>query len=649
MVVGESDRVVLSKNSEPLQRAISDLFSCAHGEAEEPPDYEIQPPLVNVFGTKGHNDKGYRTEKYWSNGTAVTVAGDAWSGEITRIHGSNPKSISFAEGYGESLSNFFHKSSGSLPRIDDVAVWYYRGRDLSSILSPQEDGKEFPNPPEAISTLVERFKEELDLTAEEEQELFQSQAELLPDESDNPEKYFSTTVSDPLDYLPGVSQEDEGIEGQESSECSFDLVVSLASRGLAILTGPSGTGKSRSAIQLGLAIKNELGEEGVFLLEEVEADWTDSSHVLGYRNPFGPERTDPETGDTTNETYQVTDALRLFIRAADPEHAGIPHILILDEMNLSHVERYFAPVLSLMEANRSLPREDRESLISPRDMELIAEVLQENEPGGDTTLSAKRLAEEGAGLPLGPNVFVIGTVNVDETTYMFSPKVLDRAHVREVLPVSPSSYISEDEDSGREQLGATTAVQILNQAIEYRRKGTVDNTHPGSLLPSLLEDLEVSEELLAEIRDGIRSVLHGAHKLLDPVGFPCGYRTVNEVFAYVAFWIRGKLMKGNVEKSISKDWHTALDKAVLQKVLPKIHGNRRRLAGSLRALEAFLGGKHEESQVQAAYNLGDQRITVSSEEALSFIADEDTMGHSRQKLRQMNRTLQATGFVSFVN
>jgi hypothetical protein len=108
-------------------------------------------------------------------------------------------------------------------------------------------------------------------------------------------------------------------------------------------------------------------------------------------------------------------------------------------------------------------------------------------------------------------------------------------------------------------------------------------------------------------------------------------------------------MKGNVEKSISKDWHTALDKAVLQKVLPKIHGNRRRLAGSLRALEAFLGGKHEESQVQAAYNLGDQRITVSSEEALSFIADEDTMGHSRQKLRQMNRTLQATGFVSFVN
>ncbi len=83
--------------------------------------------------------------------------------------------------------------------------------------------------------------------------------------------------------------------------------------------------------------------------------------------------------------------------------------LILDEMNLSHVERYFADFLSGFESNEKIH-------------------LHSN--GNETqTISKKNIPEK---IRLPDNLFVIGTVNVDETTYMFSPKVLDRANVIEI-------------------------------------------------------------------------------------------------------------------------------------------------------------------------------------------------------------------------
>ena len=94
-----------------------------------------------------------------------------------------------------------------------------------------------------------------------------------------------------------------------------------------------------------------------------------------------------------------------------------PHFLILDEMNLSHVERYFADFLSAMEARNGVIR------------------LHDEGPRDDLNFCLPRFDGDPVGvpreIPYPPNFFVIGTVNVDETTYMFSPKVLDRAHVIE--------------------------------------------------------------------------------------------------------------------------------------------------------------------------------------------------------------------------
>src|SRR5439155_177966 len=85
------------------------------------------------------------------------------------------------------------------------------------------------------------------------------------------------------------------------------------------------------------------------------------------------------------------------------DHPETPHILVLDEMNLSHVERYFADILSAMESGEEITLHSDGQARSP--------------------------VPERVRWP--KNVYVVGTVNVDETTYMFSPKVLDRANVVE--------------------------------------------------------------------------------------------------------------------------------------------------------------------------------------------------------------------------
>src|SRR5262249_7052966 len=122
----------------------------------------------------------------------------------------------------------------------------------------------------------------------------------------------------------------------------------------------------------------------------VGADWTSSEQVLGYADALNPKR------------YELRPTLELLLHASDTARSDMPHVLILDEMNLSHVERYFSELLSVMET------------VAP--IELYSGSLRDGVP---------------ASLTLPKNLFIAGTVNVDETTYLFSPKVLDRANVVE--------------------------------------------------------------------------------------------------------------------------------------------------------------------------------------------------------------------------
>lgn len=144
------------------------------------------------------------------------------------------------------------------------------------------------------------------------------------------------------------------------------------------------------------------------------ADWTDNRNTLGYVNYLRRS----SSGEDSLPVYQTTAILDLLLTAvADCERGedSKPHFLILDEMNLSHVERYFADFLSAIESTKG-------------------ELLLHSEGDKDTLLATESggVMRVPRTLKIPDNVFVIGTINVDETTYMFSPKVLDRANVIEV-------------------------------------------------------------------------------------------------------------------------------------------------------------------------------------------------------------------------
>lgn len=307
---------------------------------------------------------------------------------------------------------------------------------------------------------------------------------------------------------------------------NFDLtysrrfITSLLAKPFVILTGNSGTGKTRIAKQFAEYLEvNDKNEEKNWLIVPVGADWTDNTRILGFYNPLG---------DNASGKYEKTAIIKLIERAN--ENQNIPYFLILDEMNLSHVERYFSDFLSHMET-------------IDNDFEL------------DGYTNNK--------LPYPKNLFVIGTVNIDETTYMFSPKVLDRANVIEFKP-------------NREDVLGIFDKDIKPEKIKPAKPGVAE-----SFLNLAEEIRECKNKIEAEEIEKITNVFAEVYDITEKKGFEFAYRTVKEIKQYV-----------NAAHSLSKEWteddlNCVIDEQVLQKVLPKIHGNKKEISSMLDELEGL--------------------------------------------------------------
>lgn len=212
-------------------------------------------------------------------------------------------------------------------------------------------------------------------------------------------------------------------------------------------------------------------------------------------------------------------------------------------MNLSHVERYFADLLSLIESGEPL------ELYRP---ELNKDGIEQLRSGVAPLLS------------LPPNFFIIGTVNVDETTYMFSPKVLDRANVIEFR-------------MEREELEAFLAAPI-RPAIESLdgqgcQFGAAFVQAAGQQVPAVVSEKFRSELLLM-------------FDLMRDHGSEFGFRVANEAVRFMHFY---RLFGGYGEDE-SEWFNDAMDAVIVQKLLPKLHGSRPRIEGLLWALALACGG-----------------------------------------------------------
>ena len=201
-----------------------------------------------------------------------------------------------------------------------------------------------------------------------------------------------------------------------SDEVLSSYFLSLKTKPFVILTGISGTGKTKIAqifADYMCQDEDEEAKEKRKTFIPVRPDWMDNKGLLGFYNIL-------------DQKYHSTPLLDLIINAGkSPEK---PYFVILDEMNLAKVEYYFSDFLSIMESRTDdNPKGEK--------IHLHAET-EANTPDGKAIPNQIHIPQ---------NLFFTGTVNVDETTYMFSPKVLDRANVIEFNDVNLDGYISRPE------------------------------------------------------------------------------------------------------------------------------------------------------------------------------------------------------------
>ncbi|GEM_PF-466634 len=319
-------------------------------------------------------------------------------------------------------------------------------------------------------------------------------------------------------------------------------------------------------------------------LVPVGANWTDKRHLLGFHNVI------------TNK-YQPTKVLELLLRANLSYEMGEneSYFIILDEMNLSHVERYFSDFLSAMESDEFIYLHDCDEIVEKQNIPKTTKVP--------------------------PNLYVIGTVNVDETTYMFSPKVLDRANVIEFNTFSANKYLSED---------AFNYGAIKDIPLKKEKKLSLKE------ILEAMNQISIEDKRTTSFTKKIKKELESFQNILSMVGFDFGFRVIDEVvwFMYLSWESEGSPNQwGN--------WHEYFDFQILQKLLPKVHGSIKELGDILKILYCYCFSGKENDQISILQK--GQYISDFWEQ----VPEKARYSKTAMKLKEMQRILESQRYVSY--
>lgn len=444
------------------------------------------------------------------------------------------------------------------------------------------------------------------------------------------------------------------------------FLTALRTKPFMLLAGISGTGKSRIVRKLAQATITEnlqrangyTGEDFAndrwtlhsptnFELIQVKPNWHNSMDVIGYLS------------NIPSPHYVFTPFIEFIVKAW--QHPEVPFFLCLDEMNLAPVEEYFAEFLSAIES-RSFEGGEymTDPIIKPfnsfgKDVaKMMVNTLFPNFTAADKNSFLGKIVDhlETKGLTLPKNLMVIGTVNMDETTFSFSRKVLDRAMSVEMNEVNYDSFLNDTTDDD---------LKAIVQAFEENDDADLN----ALLVDRHIEAREIIDELGDDAKFAI-DYLKRINALLEGTPFKLGYRAANEALIY----LQASYEFGHTDRI------AALDNFTLMKILSRIEGDETKLKitdseadkerianasvnvdaakqyGDLNILTALRNiitqmlGESGKTDVES--NVTEETATESGEEMI-FTEQEKKELQSIKKIDSMLSQLKRDHFVSFWN
>lgn len=349
-----------------------------------------------------------------------------------------------------------------------------------------------------------------------------------------------------------------------------------------LLAGISGTGKSRIVKQMAFdscpdtdGLRADETSPGNYCLIEVKPNWHDSTELLGYESKIG------------GAHYVLTPFVRFLVKAMFYPEA--PFFVCLDEMNLAPVEQYFAEFLSVLESrtkvgdrivSEPLVKADIFKKYSDLSEKLFAQSEENTHYNNvqETSELTPRYGKEAEvfeilkdkGLRIPPNVIVIGTVNMDETTHQFSRKVIDRAMTIEMNLPEGDPFMDFYNNASQLVYRENPVPASLYLSTEVKASDVIDALAAA--------DADLTERLKGEVA----KFLNGLNTALDGTPFKVAYRVQNELLLYFyQSWCEDK----------DNDWEsilsTSCDQILMMKVLPRIEGDEELLEKPLERLATF--------------------------------------------------------------
>lgn len=423
---------------------------------------------------------------------------------------------------------------------------------------------------------------------------------------------------------------------QNNKEINY--LTALRTKPFMLLAGISGTGKSRIVRKLAQATVTEelqrangytgddfandrwtLHSPANFELIQVKPNWHNSMDVIGYLS------------NIPSPHYVFTPFIEFIVKAW--QHPEVPFFLCLDEMNLAPVEEYFAEFLSAIES-RSFEGEEylTDPIIKPFNSfgeevaKKMVNTLFPNFTAADKNSSLGKVVDhlETKGLTLPKNLIVIGTVNMDETTFSFSRKVLDRAMSVEMNEVNYDSFLTDTTDDD---------LKAIVKALEENDDADLNTL----LVDRHIEAREIIDDLGDDARFAI-DYLKRINALLEGTPFKLGYRAANEALIY----LQASYEFGQINRI------AALDNFTLMKILSRIEGDETKLKITDSEADKERIAKAEVN-VDEAKQYGEMNILTALRYIITNQLGEQDKLHSVKKIDSMLSQLKRDHFVSFWN